>query len=135
MTTPPRAMGYTQARIIHRRSHHTLQGSILNHDGPCGHRKRFTEGFDAAVKWVVGRAEVNEQDLILGVVDDGAEVGAKLGEFAGVELAEKDGELGVIAAAFEVVKDFGASFVAFFAGGDVVGDKIVSSCGHGGWKL
>jgi len=74
----------------------------------------------------VGGAEVDEEDLVFDVVDEGDEFGDEFGFLAGVEFAEEDGELGVVAATLEGVEDAGAAFVV----GDVVGDEVVASGGH-----
>jgi hypothetical protein len=74
----------------------------------------------------VGGAEVYDKDLVLVVVDDGRQGGAEMGQLHRVALAEKDGELGVVAAPFEVIEDLAATFVV----GNVVGDDVVSSGCH-----
>ena len=97
----------------------------LYHNHSRSNAEYFTQAFDAAVEWVVGRAQVDEQDLIFGVVDDRGQIGSKLGQLARVELAEEYGELGVVAATFEVVEDFAAAFVV----GDVVADDVMAAGG------
>jgi hypothetical protein len=74
----------------------------------------------------VGWAKVDEKDLILVIVDLGRQVGAKDSQFARVALAEEDGELGMIAAAFEEIEDFASPLVV----GDVIGDEKMPAGGH-----
>jgi len=100
-------------------------GSYYNN--PCSASgKRFADAFYSAVQRIVGGAEIDDQHLILGVIDDCGQISAKLGEFGGIELAEEDGELRVVAATFEVVEDLVAAFVV----GNVVADDVVASCSH-----
>jgi hypothetical protein len=74
----------------------------------------------------VSRTKIHEQHLILLVVNDRNQVGTELGQIMRVELTKENGELGVVATTFEMVKHLAPTFVV----GNVVADEIVSSRGH-----
>ena len=75
-------------------------------------------------------AEVDDEHLIQRVVNDVDEHLFQFGQFAGVELAEENGELDVVAALEADIEHFVAPLVAVLVGGDVVTDEIMSAGGH-----
>lgn len=81
---------------------------------------RFAEGGDDAVAAAGGRAEVDEEDLVLIVVNDLGEAATAGGEVLGGELAFEDGELEVIS---EIAKEF-EDVAEAFGVGDVVADEV-----------
>lgn len=74
----------------------------------------------------MGWTEIDQEDLVFFVVNEPDELVDEFGVLTGVEFAEKDGELGVVAARLKSVKDGGTTFVV----GDVVGDEVVAAGGH-----
>lgn len=52
-----------------------------------------------------GGAEVGEEDMVLGVVDDGGEMRAKLGQLTGVERIDEDGKPSGVAPVVERVEN------------------------------
>jgi hypothetical protein len=80
---------------------------------------RFAEGCDDAITASFGRAEINEEDLILIVVNDGAEVDFQPDEVGCGELALEDGVLKVVAVTAHGLKDLAQAFVI----ADVVADE------------
>lgn len=80
----------------------------------------LADGGDVSGGAGVGRAEVDEEDLVLVVVDDFGDFGAAAGEVAWGELALEDGVLEVVAEAAEGAEDFAEALVV----GDVVGDEV-----------
>jgi len=74
----------------------------------------------------VSGTEIDKKHLIFLMIDDVRERAAQLGQFAGIELTEKDGVLGVIAATFKLVEDLVPAMVI----GDVVAHQVVSAGGH-----
>ena len=84
------------------------------------------EGGDDAVAAAFGGAEVDEEDLVLGVVDDLGEFAFEAGEVGAGELALEDGELEVVAPGAHDFEDAAEAFVV----GDVVADEVGGA--HGG---
>ncbi len=74
----------------------------------------------------MGGAEIDDQHLVFGVVNDDGQVQPQLRELRRVELAEENGELHMVATSFEVVEDFGPPIIV----GDVVGDDVMTPGGH-----
>jgi len=85
-------------------------------DGGVG----FAEGGDDAFAAAFGWAEVNEKDLVFGVVDDGGEGGTAADEIGGGELALEYGVLEVVAEGAHGLEYLAETFVV----GDVVADEI-----------
>lgn len=103
-----------------------LLSGRLYHNGPRHDGKRLAQACDAAVERVVRRAQVHQKHLVVVVGDDAGQIRAEDRQFARVELAEKDRELRVVAAAFEQVEDLGSPLIV----GDVVGNQVVPAGGH-----
>ena len=80
----------------------------------------LAEGGDDALAAAVAGAKVDEEDLVLAVVDDAAELLAAADEVAGGELALEDGELEVVAEAAHGLEDAAEALVV----GDVVADEV-----------
>lgn len=80
----------------------------------------MAEGADDSVAAPVGWAEVDEEDLVGGVMDDLAEFVPQFGEVDGCELALENRELQVVAEIAARLKDFSQAFVV----GDVVTNEI-----------
>jgi hypothetical protein len=83
-------------------------------------RVRLTERTDGAGAPFFRGAEVDKEDLVEFVVDDGGEFGAAPDEVNGGELAFKDGELQMISIAAHRAKYLTQPFVV----GDVVTDQV-----------
>ncbi len=79
----------------------------------------LAESGDNAVAAAFGGAEVDEEDLVFVVVDDGGEFGAEADEVSRGELALEDGVLQVVAVAAHGLEDFAQAFVV----GNVVADE------------
>jgi hypothetical protein len=85
------------------------------------------ESSDDAVAAALGGAQIYEEDLVLVVMDDAAELDAEVDEIRGGELTLEDGVLEVVAVAAHDFEDLAEAFVV----GDVVGDEVGGA--HGGW--
>jgi len=72
---------------------------FLYHDDPGSDIEYLAQAFDAPVKRIMRRTQVNEQDLVLGMVNDCSQFGSEIGQFARIKLAEENGKLSVVAAA------------------------------------
>jgi hypothetical protein len=75
---------------------------------------------DDAVATPFGRPEVDEQDLVFVVVDDGGQLGAAADEVAGGELALENGVLEVVSEGAHGLENLAEAFVV----ADVVADEI-----------
>lgn len=97
------------------------------------HAWRGIIGFTEAVEKrenVGGGAEVNDDDLVVAVVDEEVELISEASEFGGVEGAEEDAELEVVAVVGQCAEDIVAAFVV----SDVVGDEELAAWhGFSGW--
>ena len=88
----------------------------------------LADGGDDAFAAEGGGAEVDEDDLILVVVDVGAELFFELGFFEAGEVALEDGKLKVPAKVPAGLKNPAEALGV----ADVVGDDVIAAFGHGG---
>src|SRR5690606_30917230 len=97
------------------------QGAGSYHHVAPGRGERQTEDFDVVLDGLGGRAEVDEQHLVLGMVDSGAQTGLELDDFAAVEFTDEHTVLYVVA---EVEKSF-VNPCATLVVADVIRDQHV----------
>lgn len=71
-------------------------------------------------------AKINQQNLVFGVMNSLRKDASQISQFSRIELAEKDGELRVVAAAFEGIEDFVPTFVV----GNIVADDVMPARRH-----
>ncbi len=77
VATKPRACQFTETLV--RFSFHDDARFKLYYQGTNGNRKRFAKAFDAAIKGIVGRTQINQQNLILIMMNDAGKISPKLG--------------------------------------------------------
>jgi len=86
----------------------------------------FAEGRDHAVAPPRGGPQVDEQDLVLGMVDDRRQCGPASRQVGGGQLALEDGELQVVAEPAHGLEDFAEALVV----ADVVADEVGGAHGY-----
>jgi hypothetical protein len=84
-------------------------------------RVRYPERGDDALAPAFGGTEIDEEDLILVVVNDGGQFGAEPDEVGGIQLAFENGVLEVVAITAHDLKDLSEAFVVAYVVADEVG--------------
>lgn len=122
-----RVRAATEGASAPRRSQYTRLYHVSNDLHACGWLVGAAENVEHVDFGGIAGTEVEEEDLIVGMVNAGIHTAFGLGQFARVQFAEEDAVLDVVAEFFEGFEDLGSPLVV----GDVVTDQIVSAR-HGG---